>query len=285
VWADDFHHQVRRSLAGDTEGYFAEFDGSVKSIAETAKRGWLRGSDPTGVQYSKFVYCIQNHDQIGNRALGDRLNHCLDRATYRAASALLLLLPETPLLFMGQEWAATAPFQYFTDHSPELGALVIEGRRREFTDFSEFSNAAIPDPQAFETFNASRLNWDEPAMEPHAAVLRLYKDLLRMRRLEPALGGIAASPKLMIEASGDATLLLRRKSSDPMAGLLAVIRLHGSGEVNLSGHAFVPSPMFTSEDPMFASDSQPIQVQIDQSRITFQRPGAIVFRSVQTEVL
>jgi maltooligosyltrehalose trehalohydrolase len=278
VWADDFHHQMRRALAGDWEGYFAAFDGSLQSIAETIRQGWLRGNDPAGVEYSKFVYCLQNHDQIGNRALGDRIHQVVEAATYRAASALLLLLPQTPLLFMGQEWAASTPFLYFTDHHAELGALVTEGRRREFAEFSVFSEAGVPDPQAEDTFSASRLKWSELAAEPHAAVLRLYKSLLHMRRTEPALRVVGSSPNLRIEAVDDDTLLLHRTAEDETVGLLAVIRLRGSGEANLSGHDFVPNPVWNSEDPEFASDSQSIDVR-EESLVRFKRPGAIVFRT------
>jgi len=281
VWADDFHHQMRRFLAGDNDGYFEEFEGTVPSIAKTVRRGWQRGSDPAGIEYFKFVYCIQNHDQIGNRALGDRLNQALDPAAYRAASTLLLLLPQTPLLFMGQEWAASTPFQYFTDHHDDLGVLISEGRRREFAHFSAFGNADIPDPQALSTFTASRLKWSELAIEPHAAVLRLYKSLLKLRRGEPALRSGGASPELRIEARDDDTLLLHRTSSHASLGLMAVIRLHGGGWVDLSDQSFNPAPLWNSEDLEFAPDSQPMQVRPDESRLAFQRAGAIIFRSVE----
>jgi maltooligosyltrehalose trehalohydrolase len=274
VWADDFHHQMRRALAGDHDGYFAEFDGSIASIAKTIKRGWWRGdSDPAGIDYSQFVYCLQNHDQIGNRALGDRLPHAVDAATCRAASALLLLLPQTPLLFMGQEWAASTPFCYFTDHHAELGALVSAGRKQEFAAFSAFSHVQIPDPQALETFRASQLQWGELTVEPHASVLRLYKSLLRLRRSQ--LAGPLTSPELQIDALDDHTLLLRRSS------LLAVIRLGGHGEVTLPGNADLAAPLWNSEDVQFAPHSQPIQVNVRASRILFLQPGAIVFRAAQ----
>ncbi len=281
VWADDFHHQMRRALTGDREGYFAAFNGSTRSIAETIRRGWLRGSDPTGVEYSRFVYCIQNHDQVGNRALGDRLHHGVDAATYRSVSALLLLLPQTPLLFMGQEWAASTPFQFFTDHNAELGALVSEGRRREFAEFSVFSDDGIPDPQAEGTFLASRLNWDELTAEPHAATLRLYKSLLHLRRSEPALRAAGSSPNLYIQALDDDTLLLGRGAGNEPSGLLAVIRLRGSGQVSLKNRAIVGDPVWNSEDPQFVVDSHPIHVRGDGSKIEFARPGAIVFRVTQ----
>jgi len=274
VWADDFHHQMRRGLAGDSEGYFAEFDGSVPSIAETAKRGWLRGSNPAGIEYSRFVCCIQNHDQIGNRAMGDRLHHEIDPATYRAASALLLLLPQTPLLFMGQEWAASTPFRYFTDHNAELGALVTEGRRREFASFAAFSQLEIPDPQALETFLASRLDWGELTAEPHASVLRLYQSLLKLRRTAAALRGNMSSPELALEALDEDTLLLR----DPLP---AVIRLRGAGEVGLPFST--REPVWNSEDAEYAPDSQPIRTEMNGRRLTFARPGAIVFQRAPEE--
>jgi maltooligosyltrehalose trehalohydrolase len=281
VWADDFHHQMRRALTGDREGYFAAFDGSTQSIAQTIRQGWLHGSDPAGLEYSHFVYCIQNHDQIGNRALGDRLNQSVDPAVYRAASALLLLLPQIPLLFMGQEWAASTPFLYFTDHSAELGGPVTQGRRREFAEFSVFSNAAIPDPQAPDTFFASRLDWEEQAREPHAGVLRLYKSLLHLRRSEPALRTVGSSAELEIAALDDDTLLLHRTAPNNSLSLLAVIRLRGSGEVNLGAHAIAPSPLWSSEDPRFVLDSRPVDVSPAESRVVFHRPGAVVFRGVE----
>jgi maltooligosyltrehalose trehalohydrolase len=273
---------MRRALTGDKEGYFAAFDGSSRSLARTIRQGWLRGSDPAGVDYSKFVYCLQNHDQIGNRALGDRLHHALDAATYRAASALLLLLPQTPLLFMGQEWAASTPFLYFTDHNEQLGALVTEGRRNEFAEFSVFSGAGVPDPQAEETFLRSRLRWEELATEPHTSVLRLYRSLLHLRRTDPALRAAGSSPHLQIEAVDDDTLLLHRTAEKETAGLLAVIRLRGSGEVDLNGASILPNPIWTSEDSHFAAGSEPISLKGAGPSVQFSRPGAIVFRTVPT---
>ena len=122
-----------------------------------------------------FINFLQNHDQIGNRAFGERLTANVSIEAYRALSLLLLFLPMTPLLFMGQEWAASTPFLYFTDHDPELGRLVSEGRRREFAGFPEFSDPSarerIPDPQAEATFAASRLNWHEREQGEHRAVM------------------------------------------------------------------------------------------------------------------
>ena len=126
---------------------------------------------------------------MGNRALGERLAHLIDRERYLVASAVLLLAPETVLLFQGQEFAASAPFQFFTDHNPELGRLVTEGRRKEFAGFAAFADPAqreqIPDPQADSTFRRSILDWSE--RERHADVLNLYHTLLTLRRDDPVL--------------------------------------------------------------------------------------------------
>jgi maltooligosyltrehalose trehalohydrolase len=198
VWADDFHHQIRRATAGDHHGYYQDFQGSAQDIASTLKQGWFftgqysahrhaaRGTSAQGIPPECFIICIQNHDQIGNRARGERLHHQIDPDLYMAAAALLLLAPQTPLLFMGQEWAAGSPFLYFTDHEPHLGKLVTEGRRREFSSFPEFrdesSRLAIPDPQEELTFLRSKLNWDEPALREHNKIWTWHRIILGLRR-------------------------------------------------------------------------------------------------------
>ena len=199
IWADDLHHEIRVALTGEQDGYYMDYRGTADEIARTIRQGWLyagqrsrfmghaRGTDPTPFEPQAFVYFIQNHDQIGNRPRGDRLNHDVEPAAYRAASALLLLGPGTPLLFQGQEWAATTPFLYFTDHEPGLGRLVTEGRRQEFARFEGFKASDIPDPQAPETFEASKLQWDEIRKPEHSQVLELYRELLALRETEPAL--------------------------------------------------------------------------------------------------
>lgn len=193
LWSDDFHHLVRRYVAGDQHGYFVDYPTSTQAIAETITQGWYykgqhapffggpRGSDPKGLPPERFVLCIQNHDQVGNRPAGDRLCGTVTPAAYRAATALALFVPQLPLLFMGQEWAASSPFIYFTDHNPELGRCVREGRRKEFGDFPGF-HGEVPDPQSPNSFEASKLRWEETEAPGHVRMLRLYRDLLRMRR-------------------------------------------------------------------------------------------------------
>jgi maltooligosyltrehalose trehalohydrolase len=287
VWADDFHHHVRRALAGDAEGYFADFTGDAADIATTLRRGWFytgqptlrsgerRGSDPSRVDPRRMIICLQNHDQIGNRAFGDRLHHAIDLAAYRAASALLLVAPETPLLFMGQEWAATSPFQFFTDHEPELGAKVTEGRRREFSDFSEFADPAarsrIPDPQALDTFEASRLTWAEMSAPPHAGILRLYRALLALRR-EMRRSHPAAA--FEISAVDDRTIAVARGAH------LVIVRLGGAAIVALDAVATGDSYsiVLTTEDGAFGGDGCVPQLREDGRAIEFAGPAAIVLK-------
>jgi maltooligosyltrehalose trehalohydrolase len=304
VWSDDFHHQMRRCLAGDRDGYFEDFQGTAEEIAATARQGWFycgqyapffgapRGTDPRGIDPRRFVFFIQNHDQVGNRAFGDRLHRSgergIDWASYRAASALLLLLPQTPLLFMGQEWAASSPFQYFTDHAPALGAKVTQGRRNEFSRFAAFSDpqtrALIPDPQDTETFEHSRLRWDEIAAEPHEATLKFYQALLALRRQEAALH--ANTPLHFAVEAPDADALLLRRESSADQPLLLVVRLRGSGAVDFSSPAAaVPGRdrnwrlLLSSEEESFAHDAAPPRLELGVGRIVFSRPGAVILKA------
>jgi maltooligosyltrehalose trehalohydrolase len=203
LWADDFHHQLRVTLTGEQHGYLGAYTPSATGLADVIQRGWLytgqpnpvrgepRGTPADRLAAEAFVYCIQNHDQVGNRAFGERLTASVSRELYLSASLLLLFLPMTPLLFMGQEWGASTPFLYFTDHEPELGRQVSEGRRREFASFPEFSEPQarerIPDPQAEATFLASKLRWAERELPGHAATLGLYRDALELRKTDPVL--------------------------------------------------------------------------------------------------
>jgi maltooligosyltrehalose trehalohydrolase len=137
----------------------------------------------------RFLFALQNHDQVGNRARGERLHHLSDPGVFRALTLLLSFLPATPLLFMGQEWAASSPFLYFSDHEGELGHAVSEGRRKEFSHFSAFRAGAeaVPDPQAESTFLASKLDWAEQATGEHHATLELTRRALELRRTDPVL--------------------------------------------------------------------------------------------------
>lgn len=224
VWADDFHHIVRTILTGEREGYYAAFAGTTDELARVVTQGFFyegqphpvsgerRGAPAREQPWYQFVYCIQNHDQVGNRAFGDRLNHTVSRADYLAASLLLLLLPQTPLLFQGQEFLASTPFLYFTDHDPELGALVTAGRREEFAGFATFRDERlrelIPNPQAPATFHRSRLRLDEAAFGLGRLCQELYRAALALRATDPVLRAARATrAPLTAWAAGYATLI------------------------------------------------------------------------------
>ncbi len=213
VWADDFHHVMHVLLTGERDGYYGAYAPSVAELARTIERGWRyegevyppwerpRGRPAGMLEAWRFVYAIQNHDQIGNRPFGSRLAHDAGVEAQAAAGVVLLFLPMVPLLFMGEEWAASSPFLYFTDHIAELGQAVTKGRHEEFAHFAGFADASsrerIPDPQARATFERSKLAWDERLREPHAHVLALYRRLITLRRSDvvlaaPSRGGCRA---------------------------------------------------------------------------------------------
>lgn len=191
-WSDDFHHAVHTLLTGERNGYYRDF-GRIQDLVTVLTEGWVysgryshfrqrrHGNPARGISGHKFVVCNQNHDQVGNRARGDRLSGLVDFEALKLAAGITLLSPFTPLLFMGEEYGETAPFQYFTGLSdPELIASVRRGRREEFAGF-EWSEE-VPDPQAESTFLASRLNHQLRDREPHGTLYSFYKELIRFRR-------------------------------------------------------------------------------------------------------
>ncbi len=299
VWSDDFHHIMRRLLTGDAHGYYADYHGTVEELASTIRRGWLytgqhsqrrgapRGSDPSAVPMYRFVVCLQNHDQIGNRALGDRLNHMVAPESWRAASAVLLTVPMTPLIFMGQEWAASTPFQFFTDFEPALGERVTEGRRREFAEFPEFSGdrgAAIPDPQAASTLERSRLRWDERRAAPHRFAFNLYRTLMSLRLDHPALGASMALEGDAVALDDDA-LAMRRAEGDDVFWITARFRTAGAIDLGpltfaRDGSGSAWEVVFTTEDALFAADPRPPMVDTVGPMIRFERAGAVILKKV-----
>ena len=189
VWSDDFHHALHALLTGERHGYYQDF-GALTQLARSLEAGFVfqgehfkfwgkpRGASPAGIPLERHVICTQNHDQVGNRARGERMSALVSAAAQKLAAALLLLAPETPLLFMGQEYGEAAPFQYFTDYSdPELARAVSEGRRREFP---EFSREQVPDPQDPATLARSRLNWETATRDNE--LLGWYRALIALRK-------------------------------------------------------------------------------------------------------
>ena len=198
VWADEFHHALRAVLTGERDGYYADF-GSLELLTKAIRQAWVytgdyspyrrrvHGRPPAGLGGDRFVVFLQNHDQIGNRAIGDRITDKVSSGRAKVGAALMLLSPFLPMIFQGEEWAASTPFQYFTDHQdPDLGKAVSEGRRREFAAFG-WSPDEVPDPQDPATFQQSKLDWDELTSEPHRSMVDWYRRLIALRREIPSL--------------------------------------------------------------------------------------------------
>ncbi|MFW5733780.1 MAG: malto-oligosyltrehalose trehalohydrolase [Oceanidesulfovibrio sp.] len=199
AWADDFHHAMHAQLTGESEGFYADY-GTPRDVALALEKGfayegqhsqWMgraHGAPAHGLAGETFTIFLQTHDMVGNRAGSERLASLVSDSACRAAAAIFLLAPYLPLVFMGEEYAETNPFNYFVHHGDDwLVQAVREGRKREFTKFRW--NQEPPDPQAESTFIASRLDWSKLGEPRHAAMLELYRALLRLRREHPALRG------------------------------------------------------------------------------------------------
>ncbi len=196
-WSDDFHHALHAALTGERNGYYRGF-GTLGAIAKALRHAYVYdgqyaphrkrryGRSTAGLPASRFLAYLQNHDQVGNRAQGERIGHLISEGRLRAAVALLLLAPFPPMLFQGEEFAASTPFQFFTEHDEELGRAVTQGRNREFAAFG-WNEDSIPDPQDAATFERSKLRWEEAQTGRGASMLAWYGSLIRLRRLFPAL--------------------------------------------------------------------------------------------------
>jgi maltooligosyltrehalose trehalohydrolase len=272
AWADDFHHGVRTIMQPERQGYLAEYAGTTAELARGIAQGFLfeKGTPARDAPWPSFIYCIQNHDQIGNRAFGQRLNVTAAHADFLAASLLLLLLPQTPLLFQGQEFLASTPFLYFTDHHDELGKLVTEGRRREFAGFAQFSDPAvrerIPDPQSPDTFRRSVLNLDEAAYGIGLITQDLYRDALKLRATDPAL--VAARrdrPTIETAAAGKALALWFTAGGETRA---LVVNFGDDTALEVPGAAGL-APLLHTGQSHYGGNGQVLS--IDGTRITI--PG------------
>lgn len=192
-WSDDFHHALHTVITGEQKGYYEEF-GSIAQLAKSLQdvfvydgcysphRDRFHGRPVQDLSAHHFLGYSQNHDQVGNRAQGERLSQLVSEGKQKIAAALVLTSPFVPMLFEGEEFSASTPFQYFTQHEDmDLGRKVSEGRRSEFKAFG-WSPEDVPDPQDERTFKRSKLNWEEVSREPHSSMLRWYQDLIKLRR-------------------------------------------------------------------------------------------------------
>lgn len=199
-WADDIHHAIHTSVSGERQGYYADF-GSLATLAQTLRHGFFhagtyssfrrrrhgRPIDASAIPATRLLAYTCTHDQVGNRALGDRPSQNLTAGQLAVKAALVLASPFTPMLFMGEEWGASTPFQFFSSHpEPELAQATRDGRKAEFAEHG-WDADDIPDPQDPQTFARSKLNWDELGDDEHARLHAVYRDLIALRRNEADL--------------------------------------------------------------------------------------------------
>ena len=232
-WSDDLHHGLHVALTGETDGYYADYTG-LPEVAEAYTRGFVFdggryspyrqrtvGAPLGDLPGTRLLGCLQNHDQVGNRALGERLTTLVDSERLRVAVLLLCAAPHIPMLFMGEEWGETAPFRYFSSHrEPELAAAVRAGRAEEFAAFTAF-RGRIPDPQDPATFTGSRVDWTRRDAPEGQARGRLWGDLLRIRRSEAALANGRRDLVTVVACSSRHLVVTRADPDAPTVAVLA----------------------------------------------------------------
>ncbi|MFW6388112.1 MAG: malto-oligosyltrehalose trehalohydrolase, partial [bacterium] len=233
-WSDDFHHCVHTLLTGEHEGYYRGFR-SLRALARSLTHVFVHSGEyspargrhvgrPVGnLPRSRFVHCSQNHDQVGNRAAGERICHLVSADRAKIAAAVTILQPAVPMLFQGEEWAASSPFQFFTDHrDPGLGEAVTRGRCNEFVYFG-WSPEDVPDPQDPQTFSRSMLDWSERARPGHREMLHWYRSLIALRRNSPELAASSCTVPVVRVDEKTGVLSFRR------GRYLIALRLAGYG--------------------------------------------------------
>ena len=245
VWSDDFHHAIHAFFTGERKGYYQDF-GQPKQIVRALTEGFVfqgepfqfwggkpRGTSSHDMPLPAHVICIQNHDQVGNRAIGDRCTKFVPRGGRMLIAALLLLSPATPLLFMGQEFDESSPFLFFTDYGdPVLQKAVSEGRRNEFKDFN-FDAHEVPDPQDPQTFEKSKLHW--PLSEGVNLKGKWYAQLIELRKKFVTNSARTAKADIV-----DGILRVQVPAENPHVRIYA--RLQGSAAATSTRHGMEKSP-------------------------------------------
>ncbi len=272
-WSDDFHHALVTVLTGDRTGYYSDF-GEIGQLAKSLREAFvydgrysrhrdrIHGAPVRGLPGWRFLGFSQNHDQVGNRAKGERLSHLVSLGRAKIAAALELTAPFVPMLFQGEEWAASSPFLFFTDHEEELGRLVSEGRKKEFVTFG-WDASEIPDPQNPATFERSKLNWDERTRAPHAAMLDWYQRLIALRKATTDLTDGDLS-RVQVRSSGDERWLVMERGGCTVAFSLA------TNPVTL--------PVRSGSQIALASTSE---VTLAQDRLTLPPDSVAILRCAQ----
>jgi maltooligosyltrehalose trehalohydrolase len=273
-WSDDFHHSLHSQLTGEAQGYYADFAaGGLAGLAKVVTGAYFHAGDWSSFRRRhhgrpvdtrrlpgwKFLGYLQDHDQIGNRAVGDRFSASLSPGLLGVGATLVLTSPFTPMLFMGEEWGASTPWQFFTSHSePELGRATAEGRIGEFAEHG-WDADAVPDPQDPETFTRSKLDWAELAEEPHAHLLAVHKALIALRHAHPDLTDPDLTAVAVSWDDADRWLVVHRGSLRVVANLSGEPR-----EIDLDAAA---------REVLFSSGELP---ELDDGQVTVPAETAVI---------
>lgn len=271
VYADEFHHALHAVLTREATGYYEDF-GTLAILSKAIRNAWVytgeysqhrhrvHGRSPDGINGQRFVVFLQNHDQIGNRAVGDRISSTITTGRTKIGAALVILSTFVPMIFQGEEWGASTPFMYFTDHlDAELAKKVSSGRRQEFSDFG-WRGDELPDPQDFETFRVSRLDWVEVETPAHAELLDWYTTLLRLRR---SLGQVT-----------DGAIESTQTSYDEDNGWLMIERPHLTIAVNIGAND-IELTVSSSADILAASEDD---ISLRNGNLFLPRDAVVVLR-------
>jgi maltooligosyltrehalose trehalohydrolase len=296
LWNDDFHHSCRIAATGKLEGYYGDYRGTPQELLLATRFGYLyqgqrnrrqgkiRGTPAVDIPAPHFVHFLQNHDQVANSARSVRTHLLTSPGRHRALTALLLLGPQTPLLFMGQEFSASNPFHYFADHEPELAALVRRGRREfmgQFPSIEDFETGSeLPDPAAVETFLASQLDWRE--REQNEAAVKLHRDLIRLRKEDPVF---LRQDKSMIEGSviGPEALLLRWYDAEGDDRLAMINLGHDLDRCPPADPLLAPplgrrwQILWSSEDSSYGGSGTP---ELDEKQFRVTGHAAVILQAV-----
>ncbi|HVU49676.1 MAG TPA: DUF3459 domain-containing protein, partial [Polyangia bacterium] len=277
LWNDDLHHAAVVALTGHREAYFMDYAGSARELAASVRHGFLfqgqryrwqgkrRGRATRGLPPGAFVTFLENHDQVANEGLGERLWPRVSPGRLRAITSLLLLAPWTPMLFQGEEWNATARFPFFADHEPEQSALVKAGRARQLQQFPRRAGAddrdRFPDPDALETFMSSKLDWSERERPAHARAFAFHRDLLELRRGDPTVRREGQDGVTVDAAALSDDILVVRYfgvEEDGAQDRLLILNLGADYEPRSSSEPLVAAPrghrwrlVWSSDDPRY----------------------------------
>jgi len=286
LWNDDFHHSALATLSGHAEAYYMDHPGTPQEFISSAKWGYLfqgqrfawqkkrRGTPSMDLPPTAFVHFLQNHDQVANSGRGYRAHHISSPGQFKAMTALWLLMPQTPMLFQGQEFAASTPFLYFACHNPELAKLVCAGRARELSQFPSVASremqACLHDPGDADVFRRCKLDLSERKKPMHAEIYRLHKDLLRLRKSEPVFQRVQKRGDIDGAVLGPGALVLRYFAED-QNDWLVVTNLERDLPLGVAPEPLLAPPMgkrwkkvLSTEDPPYGgSGTAPVDTEME----------------------